>query len=110
MAIVYRNGRPYLYKSLRRGAQVTSRYLAKGEDALLINAIETMARDEWDCERCWDEQMREESNDLERALDEMSERARTLAGEVLISAGYYQHHRGEWRKRRGNRSAKSQAE
>jgi hypothetical protein len=103
MAIVYRNGRPYLYKSIRRGSQVTSQYLGKGEDALLINAIETMDRDERDFERCWDAEQRKESNDLERALDVLAERALAFAGQTLESAGYHRHHRGDWRKRRGKR-------
>ena len=41
-----------------------------------------------------------ELDDLERALDELAERARDLAREALTAAGYHQHHRGEWRKRR----------
>ena len=43
---------------------------------------------------------REQLDDLERALDEMAERARDLARDALTAAGYYQHKRGEWRKRR----------
>jgi hypothetical protein len=100
MAIVYRNGRPYLYKSIRQGSQVTSQYLGKGTDALLINAIETMDRNERDSERCWDADERKESNDLERALDELAERARLVAEQILELAGYHRHHRGDWRKRR----------
>ena len=42
-------------------------------------------------------------DDLERAIDEMAEQARDLAREALNAAGYHQHHRGEWRKRRGTR-------
>jgi hypothetical protein len=101
MAVVYRNGRPYLYKSIRCGGRVTSQYLGRGEDALLIDAIETSDRDQRDYERHQEREERKESNDLERVLDELAERTRTLAGQALISAGYHQHHRGEWRKRRG---------
>ena len=46
---------------------------------------------------------RKELDDLERALDELAERARDLAREALTAAGYHQHHRGEWRKRRVSR-------
>ena len=31
MGLVYRNGRPYLYRSVRRGGRVTSEYLASGD-------------------------------------------------------------------------------
>ena len=47
MGLVYRNGRPYLYRSVRRGGRVTSEYLGRGIDALLIAALEA---DDRDCE------------------------------------------------------------
>ncbi len=40
MGLVYRNGRPYLYRSVRRDGRVTSEYVAGGEDAFLIGALE----------------------------------------------------------------------
>jgi hypothetical protein len=43
---------------------------------------------------------RKQLDDLDRALDEMAEQARALAREALTAAGYHQHRRGEWRKRR----------
>lgn len=98
MGLVYRNGRPYLYKSVRRGGRVTSEYVGSGEDALLINALETIDRDEKDYERHEQRAERKRLDDLERALDEMAVRARDLACEALSAAGYHQHHRGEWRK------------
>ena len=39
MALVYRNGRPYLYRSIRQRGRVTSQYLAGGEDAFRIDAL-----------------------------------------------------------------------
>jgi len=102
MAIVYRNGRPYLYRSTRRGGRVTSQYLGRGEDALLIDAVETMERDDKEYQRHQERSERKELADLERAIEAMAEQARFLAGEALISAGYHRHNRGEWRKRRGN--------
>ena len=108
MAIVYRNGRPYLYRSIRRGGRVASQYLGRGEDALLIDALETIERDEKDYQRHQERRERQQLDDLEQSLDELAEQARTLAGEALISAGYHQHHRGEWRKRRGKRRGKGQ--
>src|SRR3954452_19201129 len=100
MGLVYRNGRPYLYKSVREGGKVKSRYVGSGEDALLINALETIDRDEQDYERHQQRAERKRLDDLERALDEMAEQARDLAREALTAAGYHQHHRGEWRRRR----------
>lgn len=109
MAILYRNGRPYLYRSIRRGGRVTSQYLGKGEDALLIDSIETIERDDKDYQRHQERSERKELDDLERAIEAMAEHARDLAREALNAAGYHQHHRGEWRKQRGYRRGESQA-
>src|SRR5262245_66561849 len=103
MALVFRNGRPYLYKSIRRGGKVTSQYVGSGEDALLINALETIERDEQDYERYRERANRKQLDDLERALDELAQRAQDLAHEALSAAGYHRHDRGQWRKRRVER-------
>jgi len=103
MALVYRNGRPYLYQSIRRNGRVTSQYLAGGEDAFLINALQMDDRDRHSFDRQEARNERKERDDLERALDEMAEHARDLARHALSAAGYHQHHRGEWRKRRVSR-------
>jgi hypothetical protein len=99
MSLVYRNGRAYLYRSVRRAGRVTSEYVASGIDAQLIAAVEA---DDRDNRRCDLEEVRAERRELdalERALDEMAGRARDLARDALTAAGYHQHHRGEWRKR-----------
>jgi hypothetical protein len=100
MGLVYRNGRPYLYRSVRRGGRVTSRYSGSGTDALLIAVLEDIERDERRCELEEIRAERREVDDLERALDELADRARAFARDALTAAGYYQHDRGEWRKRR----------
>jgi hypothetical protein len=46
MALVYRGGKPYLYKSVRRDGRVTSEYVASGESAVVISRIETIEADE----------------------------------------------------------------
>jgi hypothetical protein len=104
MCLIYRDGRPYLYRAVRRGGRVTSEYLASGRSALLIAALEA---DDWD-RQSFDRQEarseRRQCDDLERALDELAERARDVAREALSAAGYRQHHRGDWRKRRVSRN------
>jgi hypothetical protein len=97
MALIYRNGRPYLYRSVRRGGRVTTEYRASGEVALLIARMETIERDEQDFERWQGREERKRFDDLERALDDLAEQARTLARDALERAGYHQHRRGEWR-------------
>jgi hypothetical protein len=108
MGLVYRNGRPYLYRSIRRGGRVTSEYLGRGGDALLIAALETIERDERDFDRWQARSERKQLDDLERTLDELVGRARDLACEALTAAGFHQHDRGKWRKRRVPRCCKNQ--
>ena len=100
MAIAHRNGRPYLYRSVRRGGRVTSEYVGQGEFALLFGALEADQREQEGAlrERTRDEQR--QLDDLDRALDALAKEARDLARENLNAAGYHQYHRGEWRKRR----------
>ena len=102
MALVYRDGRPRLQRSVRRGGRVRTEYVGSGETALLINAMETIERDERDYERYLDRAEREAAEELERGLDELVEVARSLAREALVATGFHQHKRGEWRRRRGN--------
>jgi hypothetical protein len=102
MALVYRNGRPYLYRSVRKGGRVTSEYQASGESALLIAAADRFDRIDEKEERERERQERREADEVERALDDLTEWGLTLARNALIAAGYHQHHRGEWRRKRGN--------
>jgi hypothetical protein len=87
MALVYRNGRPYLYRSVRRGGRVTSEYTAGGLDALLISALETDEHEWKMLEREEARKERKQLDDLERALDELGSPARDRARESLTAAG-----------------------
>jgi hypothetical protein len=100
VALIYRGGRPYLYKTIRKGGRVTSEYRASGAAAVLIDRMEAIERDEDDYRRWSDGEERRRHDDLERELDELVDRARRLAHESLEAAGYHRHHRGEWRLRR----------
>jgi hypothetical protein len=101
MALIDRGGRTYLYRSVRRGGRVTSRYVAAGESAVMIAALEGLDHGERAERRQAERDRRRELDDLERQLDELVERARSLAVAALAAAGYHQHKRGEWRRRRG---------
>jgi hypothetical protein len=73
-------------------------------DALLISAMDGITQEEKDEALQELRTERKELDDLERALDDMAVRARDLARDALTAAGYHQHHRGDWRKRRVSRS------
>ncbi len=103
MALIYRDGRPYLYKSIRKGGRVTSEYRASGESAVLINTMEAIEREEREYERWREQQEREEDRDRQRELDEWVADVRALAHAALETAGFHRH-KGQWRRRRDNRS------
>ncbi|CAN5676813.1 hypothetical protein BH23PLA1_BH23PLA1_36180 [soil metagenome] len=103
MAIVYRNGFPYLYRSKRKGRRVTSEYVASGESALLIDQMEKIERDERDYQRWKEQEERKADQKRQRELDNLVADVRTIATSALESAGYHQH-RGQWRRRRGQRT------
>ena len=101
MATIYRNGKAYNYRSVRKGGRVTSEYRGSGEAARLIGAWDSLDAIERDEERQRERDERKWFDDLERDLDELAERGRRLAHEALTAAGFHQHNRGEWRRRRG---------
>ena len=49
----------------------------------------------------WREE-RERMEVLEAPVQELCEAAEVLARAALLAAGYHQHNRGEWRRRRGS--------
>jgi hypothetical protein len=101
MALVHRGGRPYLYKSVRRGGRVTSEYVASGESAVLISRLEAAwrQRDEDEREDWKAERRRMDAEEADAA--ELFDRVEVVVREALETAGYHRHKRGEWRKRRG---------
>ena len=103
MALIHRNGRTYIYRSVRQRGKVTSEYGGSGETARLIGRMEAIERDERECDRSREQAERRELDDLEEALDNLVIQANALARDALTTAGYHQHHRGKWRKRRVKR-------
>ena len=100
MALVYRNGRPYLYKSSREGGRVVCRYQGSGEAAVLIaqiEAIEGQERDE-DAERQRDLCRRFDAVDEPVAV--LSDLVDALVQSALTAAGWHRPGRHPWRKRR----------
>ena len=79
MAVIHRNGRTYIYRSVRRGGKVTSEYGGSGECARLIGQMEAIERDGRDYERWTEQEERRELDELEDALVKMVEHAEALA-------------------------------
>lgn len=100
MALTWRNGRPYLYKSVRKDGRVTSEYRGSGPTAVLIDRLDQCDRQERDDRRQRAKQHQEADAVRQRALDELVADVRALAHAALASAGFHHHNPGEWRQRR----------
>jgi hypothetical protein len=119
MGYIRRNGRAYYIRSIRRGGKVTSEYVGTGFAAEAIalldrdfRTLRRLMRLEIEAER----QERIEGDRAERAkLRELagrlagadrlvagySRRVDRAVGSTLVALGFHRHHRGDWRKRRG---------
>jgi hypothetical protein len=102
MALIFPNGRPYLYRSVRQGGQVTSEYVSSGATAIRFARKDAQERAQRDAQRA---EMREDCDALdaiESALNDYFDRVEDLACAALYAAGYHRPKR-QWRKRRERR-------
>jgi hypothetical protein len=91
----------YYSRSKKVNGRVVREYVgggAIGEAAALIDADRRTLRAEEVRAR---QAARDRLRDLEQTLAELDELAGLLARAALRAAGYHQHKRGEWRRRRG---------
>jgi hypothetical protein len=94
------NGRQYYYRSVREGVRVRSEYVGGGIDAGLIARLEAIDRERRLTRRHDEKAAREKWAEIEKGLENLVADARRAAAEALRAAGYHQHHRGEWRRKR----------
>jgi len=90
----------YYTRSRKVNGRVVREYVgggALGELAALIDAQERQRREE---EAAAWRQDRERLEELAGLVDELCEDVETVARATLLAAGFRQHKRGEWRRRR----------
>jgi hypothetical protein len=97
-----RQGR-YYYRSRKVGGRVVRQYFGAGRGAELVAQMDALEREEREATRAARRAERAELEALEGALERMCQQAELLARAALVAAGFRQHKRGEWRKKRGNR-------
>ncbi len=95
-----KNGR-YYTRSRRVNGRVVREYVGGGRVGQLAARLDALARQDREAERVAGRAEREEVAALDAQLADLNERADLLARAALAAAGFAQHHRGEWRKRRG---------
>ena len=94
-----RGGR-YYTRSRKVNGRVVREYVgggALGELAALMDTQERQRREEEAA--AWREE-RERLEELADLVDELCEAVETVARATLLAAGFRQHNRGEWRRRR----------
>jgi hypothetical protein len=94
--------RGYYYRSRKVNGRVVREYFGKGVSAECIAAIDEENRMLRALQREAEREAREEVEALDGQVNAVEEIADLLARAALIVAGYRQHNRGQWRRKRGN--------
>jgi len=99
MAWEQRGAQTYYYRSVRHNGHVTKEYLGTGPLAALSAAEDTDRQAQRQAEaEAW-RQERAALDALDRQIDAWWNAGSVLLKATLYAEGYYQHDRGEWRKR-----------
>jgi hypothetical protein len=99
MAWEQRGSQTYYYRSVRRNGHVTKEYIGTGPLAALYAAKEAERQAQRQAEaEAW-RQERAALDALDQQIDAWWDMDTVLLKATLYTEGYYQHERGEWRKR-----------
>jgi hypothetical protein len=93
---------PYYYRSRREGSRVVREYLGTGRVAELAAQMHAIKRADREAEKADREAEKAELAALEGDIEALIEKTDLLTRAALLAAGFHQHKRGEWRKKRGN--------
>jgi hypothetical protein len=104
----WRKGKPYYYRKVRDGKRVRSEYIGPpGDRARLFMSLDQLDRARRQQEAAEKQQARQALAELiadPPELVELVEQARAAVAAALEAAGYHQHKRGEWRKKRAQKA------
>jgi hypothetical protein len=99
--------RGYYYRSRKVGGKVRREYLGRGpiiEELARLHAEERADR-ERDRRALAEEAKR--LGELDARVTELDELTELVARAAMAAAGFHRHHRGEWRRKRGQPKAES---
>ena len=106
MAWETRNGSGRYYtRSRRANGRVVREYVGTGLIGELAASEDAERRAERLIERNGWNALKQEAEDVESLVDRFTEGVSSLMQITLVSAGYYRHNRGEWRRRGGKTRA-----
>jgi hypothetical protein len=94
-------GGKYYTRSRRIEGRVVREYVGGGPAGEIAARMDTVDRAQREHQR--EEWLTEEHEyaELDRLIEQVDRAYRSMMKTALERAGYYQHNRGEWRKRRG---------
>src|SRR5262249_28117638 len=95
--------RGFYYRVRKVNGRVVREYVGRGPVAELVAQMDILERQKRQAERAEQQAERAELEALDRPLNALNDLADLLACAALLAAGYHQHKRGEWRKRRVQR-------
>ena len=93
----------YYTRSKKVNGEVVRKYVGGGVLGELASQMDTLKRLQWEEEAAAWKEEREKLEALEAPVEELCGAAEMLIKAALLAAGYHQHKRGEWRKKRGNK-------
>jgi hypothetical protein len=97
--------RGYYYRVRKVQGRVVREYVGTGRVADLVAQLDALERQEREADRAASWAMRAELDALDAPLNELHDLAELVARAALVAAGYRQHKRGEWRRRREQANA-----
>jgi hypothetical protein len=95
-----RNGRRYYYRSVRVGNRVVHQYVGTGPLAELAATADALRRAQRRAEAEARQRERARLEAAEGPLLELNGVADLVTRAALTAAGFHQHERGEWRRKR----------
>jgi acyl-CoA reductase-like NAD-dependent aldehyde dehydrogenase len=90
----------YYVRTVKRGGRVVHEYVGGGARAALAAVEDARQGAEREARAAAWRAAKDRLEALDAALDQLYETADRFARLALLAAGYHQHDRGEWRKRR----------
>jgi hypothetical protein len=93
----------YYTRSRKVNGRVEREYVGAGPVAELVAKMDATQRQEREARQAEKRARRAEIEALDAPLEALDELAELVARAALVAAGFRQHKRGEWRKRRVRR-------
>jgi hypothetical protein len=95
------DSRGYYYRGKKVSGEVRREYVGRGPAAQACAELDRLEREGRQADREAQDAERAALEALDEPMNELNDLADLVARAALLAAGYHQHHRGEWRKRRG---------